>query len=482
MSQQLGQKVFAGPRIRRLRRDLGLTQTQMATELGISPSYLNLIERNQRPLSAQLLIRLAENYDINLKSLVSEESGRVLAELKEIFSDPVLKGFDIGDQELIDLSGSSPVATSAMISLYRSYRQLSERAEGMTEKFTAGDGQRQQDSTPFAVEQVRDFLSEHQNHIPALEQAAETLWTDAIEDENADDVMGALRRHLRAQHDIEVKIMPVDFMASLLRRLDRHSRRLFISEALPASARTFQIAHQIGLLEHRELFDEIAATSDIESDEGRQLLRNGLANYFAGAVMMPYEAFLRTAERTRYDIDILGRRYSASFEQVCHRLTTLQRAGKKGIPFFFLRVDRAGNISKRFSASTFHFSRYGGTCPRWNIHEAFRVPGRIITQVIEMPDSTTYFALSRTVYGVGGTFHMPAPEFAISLGCEIGYANKLVYSDGHDLSAKDSFTPIGSNCRLCERTECTHRAFPPLNRAMAFDPNRKETVPFTFAE
>lgn len=479
MSRELGQKIFSGPRIRRLRRDLGLTQTQMATELGISPSYLNLIERNQRPLSAQLLIRLADNYDINIKTLVGDEGGHALSELKEIFSDPVLEGVDIGDQELADLAGASPAATQAMVSLYRAYRQVSDNATGLAENLASQEHLRPHDATPFAVEQVRDFFTEKENHVPALEQAAELLWEDSLE--GSDDLISGLRKHLKSQHEIDVKVMPVDFMSKLLRRLDRHSHRLFISETLPASARAFQIAHQICMLEHREMIDEIVSESNIETKEGRHLLRNGLANYFAGAVLMPYESFLRNAERTRYDVDLLSRRFFASAEQICHRLTTLQRAGNKGIPFFFIRVDRAGNVSKRFSASTFHFSRYGGTCPRWNVYEAFRTPGRIITQVIEMTDHTTYFVISRTVSGVGGTFHMPAPEFAISLGCEISYADKLIYADGHDLKAKESFTPVGINCRLCERSDCTHRAFPPLKRSLTFDVNRKDVAPFTFS-
>ena len=410
--------------------------------------------------------------------MAGDEGGRVLSELKEIFSDPILEGIDIGDQELSDLAGASLATSQAIISLYRAYRQVSENAEGLAENLASQEHLRPQDTTPYAVEQVRDFLSLKRNHIPALEQAAETLWEDSLA--SADDLSSGLRRHLQTQHEIEVKVMPVDFMSKLLRRLDRHSRRLFLSETLPASAKTFQIAHQICLLEHRTLIDEIVDESSIDSEGGQHLLRNGLANYFAGAVLMPYEAFLRTAERTRYDIDLLSRRYSVSYEQVCHRLTTLQRAGSKGIPFFFIRVDRAGNISKRFSASTFHFSRYGGACPRWNVYEAFRTPGRIITQVIEMTDDTAYFVTSRTVAGIGGTFHMPAPEYAVSLGCELNYAEKLIYAEGQDLGAKDSYTPVGVNCRLCERLDCTHRAFPPLNRALTFDVNRKEIAPFNF--
>jgi predicted transcriptional regulator len=279
---------------------------------------------------------------------------------------------------------------------------------------------------------------------------------------------------------MNVQVMPVEFMGQLIRRFDRHSNRLFLSEALPPATRNFQIAYQICLLEHAGLLEEIAARAPTSQPETKRLLRISLANYFAGAVLMPYEKFLRAAEKKRYDIELLCQRFDASYEQVCHRLTTLQRPSMPGVPFFFLRIDPAGNVSKRLSAGGFHFARFGGACPRWNVHEAFRTPGKIVTQVIEMPDRTRYFSVSRTVDGVNGGFAEPLTQFAIGLGCEISHADRIVYADGWNLGELRTVTPIGVTCRLCERVGCAQRAFPPLSRSLIVDESLKTVSPFMF--
>ena len=450
----------------------------MAEGLDISPSYLNLLERNQRPLSAQLLLKLADTFDVNLKGLSGDEGGRALSDLKEVFSDPLLEGLSPATQDLLDLHGSSPLAAQALIALYRAYRQTGERAAGLAEKMTdlsaVNPGQR----PAFPVEEVRDFFALHRNYFPELEQAAEALWETSLL--KSDNVGVGLRQHLKTKHSIAVQVMPVDFMDQLIRRFDRHSNRLFLTEALPQPTRNFQIAYQICLLEHTALLDEIINRTSGTQEETRRLLRISLASYFAGAVLMPYEKFLKAAEKRRYDVELLCQRFDASHEQVCHRLTTLQRPSASGIPFFFIRVDPAGNISKRLSAGGFHFARFGGACPRWNVHEAFRNPGKIVTQIVEMPDKTTYFSISRTVDGLNGGYHAPLPQLAIGLGCEISHAHRLVYSDGYDLKDLKLVMPIGLTCRLCERVGCTHRAFPPLNRNLIVDEGLKTVSPFMF--
>ncbi|TAK98416.1 MAG: XRE family transcriptional regulator [Rhodospirillaceae bacterium] len=478
MPRETTNKVFAGPRLRRLRRDLGLNQAQMAQGLDISPSYLNLLERNQRPLSAQLLLKLADSFDVNLKGLSGDEGGHTLSDLKEVFSDPLLEGVSVPAQDLIDLAGTSPAVARAVIELYRGYRQTVERTAGLAEKMTDGSADTTADTSLFPAEDVRDFVVAHRNHFPELEQAAEALWEQSLS--KAETLAAGLRQHLKSRHSIAVQIMPVDFMGQLIRRFDRHSSRLFLSEALPPPTRVFQIAYQICMLEHGERLEEIVARSGVTQSETRRLLRISLAGYFAGAVLMPYEKFLRTAEKKRYDIELLCQRFDASYEQVCHRLTTLQRPGAPGVPFFFLRVDPAGNISKRLSAGGFHFARYGGACPRWNVHEAFRNPGKIVTQVIEMPDKTRYFSTARTVDGVHGGYNEPLTQYAIGLGCEISQASRLVYADPYDLDALKSVTEIGLTCRLCERIGCSQRAFPPMNRSLIVDEGLKTVSPYMF--
>ncbi|NQU61920.1 MAG: DUF2083 domain-containing protein [Rhodospirillales bacterium] len=473
-------KLFSGKRIRRLRRELGLTQAAMAGDLGISSSYLNLIEGNQRPLSVQLLLRLNESYDIDLKEISGEDDARIAASLKEVFSDPLFQGLKISNTELGDIVATSPDAAQAMFSLYRAYRETITHAAGISEQVAGGEVALDLDANQFPVDEARDFFHEHSNHFPELETAAETLWADALD--GTDDLDPALRGHLKAAHGITVKVMPIDTMPDMLWRYDRHSSRLFLSEMLDHPGRTFQLAFQAGLRAHRDLIDGIIAKAGITGDEATQLCRLGLANYFAAAVMMPYEKFLNAAEKLRYDIEILSRRFGASFEQVCHRFTSLQRPGSRGVPFFFLRVDRAGNISKRFSSSGFHFARFGGTCPRWNVHEAFRTPGKVVTQVVQMEDGTTYFSISRTVTGSSGGFHIPEQQLAIGMGCEVKHAKRLVFADGLDLTDTMSIAPIGVNCRLCERVDCNQRAFPPLNRRISVNDTYRGLVPFSFAE
>lgn len=478
MKSETNQKIFAGPRVRRLRRDLGLAQVEMAQGLGISPSYLNLVERNQRPLSAQLLLKLAQTYDVDLRGLAGDEGGRTMSELREVFSDPLLENISLAPQDLSELSAAHPAAAQALIALYRAYRLTAERAAGLTERMTDWSAANPRETALSSVEEVRDFFVQHRNHFPEMEAAAEQL--TAQENLKTDGLNAGLRAHLKNFHSISVQVMPVEFMQALVRRFDRHSGRLFLSEALPGPARNFQIAYQICIMEHGGRIDEIVARAGNISNESKRLLRIGLAGYFAGAVMMPYASFLQTAERVRYDIDLLCQRFDATFEQVCHRLTSLQRPGSQGVPFFFIRVDPAGNISKRLSAGGFHFARFGGACPRWNIHEAFRNPGKVVTQVIEMPDKTTYFSIARTTDGLSSGHQMPQPQYAIGLGCEISSASKLIYSDGYELGNLKRVTPVGLTCRLCERSGCSHRAFPPLSRNLIVDENLKTVSPFLF--
>jgi predicted transcriptional regulator len=263
-----------------------------------------------------------------------------------------------------------------------------------------------------------------------------------------------------------------------LRRYDRHRQTIFLSELLDQPGRSFQLAYQLGYFEQSRTIEDIVESSGLDSDEACRLLRVALANYFAAALLMPYDAFLRTAEQTNYDIRLLGRRFGTSFEQVCHRLTTLQRPGAKGIPFFLIRVDNAGNVSKRFSAAGFHFARFGGTCPRWNVHDAFRVPGQVYTQIVQMEDGTRYFSIARTVSRAGSGIGVPGDQYVVGLGCDIAHARNLIYSQGYDLDDERGAMPIGVNCRLCERLDCSQRAFPPLKHRLRVDDHVRGVSPF----
>ena len=471
-------KIFAGPQIRRLRRDRGLTQARMAEDLGISPSYQNLIERNQRPLTAQILLRLADAYDIDLRQVTLEEDAGSLAALREVFADPFFSEYELTQNDLRELATSLPTAAGAIAALYRAWRD-SQTAASMLAENIAGDGAGgEAGRRRLPVEEVRDFFHDQLNHFPVLDETAEVLYEAA--GLGRDDPYLQLRGYLSDTHGVGVQVMPRDLMQKALRRYDYHRRRILLSELLDQAGRNFQLAVQIALLERHEAIGRIIAEAPLSGEESRRICRIGLSRYFAGALLMPYERFRRTAEELRHDIDALCRRFDASFEQVCHRLTTLQRPGSRGIPFFLIRVDSAGNVTKRFSPGSFPFARSGGACPRWNVHDTFRVPGQIVTQIIALPDGSRYFSIARTVSRPASEPGRPAHLRSIGLGCEIGYAGRLVYADGRRLSDEGAATQIGVNCFLCERADCDERAFPPLTRRIAVDENIRGLSAFSF--
>ncbi|MEA2935604.1 MAG: family transcriptional regulator, fatty acid utilization regulator, partial [Variibacter sp.] len=341
-----GRKLFVGPRFRRVRRQLGLSQTQMADGLGISPSYVNLIERNQRPVSAQILLRLAETYDLDLRDLAAGEDDRAFANLNEIFSDPLFRPIELPKQELRDLAELCPGVAHALQRLYAGYVEA-RRGETIAASRIAG----RDDGAPFdanPVERVRGLIEENRNHFPALETAAEKLRDEL--DAPAHELFRAMSERLRVRHSVHVRVLPLDVMRDNLRRFDRHRRHLLISELMDAPGRVFQAAFQLALLEAGGAIDETIARAANATDSVRRLFRISLANYFAAAVIMPYGKFHEAAEALAYDIGLLEQRFGASFEQICHRLTTLQRQTARGVPFFMLRVDHAGNVSKRFSS------------------------------------------------------------------------------------------------------------------------------------
>lgn len=473
------QKIFAGAQVRQLRLERGLTQAQMAGELGISTTYLNLIERNQRPLTAQTLLRLAESYDVDVKAFSGSEEAHLASSLQEVFSDPFLKNHDVRREAIRDLARSEPSLCQAILRLYRGYRAGADNAAGLAEHL-ADDKGSILETMRLPAEEVRDFLRARSNYFAEIEGAAEALCAKRPRD--TEELYAYLARHLAQAHRVELRVEPIGAMRHMLRWYDRHRRVLRLSEILGPSGRVFQLAFQICMLEHRALLDEIVAAGRFAEPETEKLARSHLANYFAGAVMMPYDAFLPTAEELRYDIDVLGVRFGASFEQVCHRLTTLQRPSARGVPFFMIRLDKAGNVSKRFSAGSFRFAQLGGACPRWNVHDAFQQPGHILTQKIAMPDGTTYFSIARTVERTGAGFHQPLRQLAIGLGCEIAHAPRLVYADGINRKSHADATPIGINCRHCERTDCAERAFAPLNRRLLVDEFRRYQSSITFYE
>lgn len=469
-------KLLIGPRLRRFRQTLGLTQARMAEDLAISASYLNLMERNQRALSAKVLLKMAEVYDFDIGNFTGAGDAHLVAEVYETLRDPLFKGAQISKNEAEDLVNISPNAAKALLKLYSKHRDLARRNTDMT---ADRDKIELLEQSTEAVETVRRFIHKQKNFFPGLDTAAETLSNELGLTKR--EPHAALTERLKEKHDLSVRIVPIEIMPQMLRYYDRHSKRINLSELLRQSGRRFQLAFQIGMLEHRELIDDIIKSAALPNREAEGLMRTSLANYFAAATLMPYARFLKEAENIKYDVDLLSHRFGTSFEQTAHRLTTLQKPEARGIPFFFVRIDVAGNVSKRFSAGRFHFSQFGGACPLWNIHECFQTPGKTISQMIQMPDETTYFSIARMVSRSDGTFNAPAQKLAIGLGCDIAYAPRLTYAQQYNLENPRP-TPIGVNCYLCERPHCRQRAHAPLNKTLSFDERARGVSIFRFAE
>lgn len=477
--RQSGEPTRFGAKVRALRRRESLSQVQLAERLGVSASYLNLIENNRRPLPANLLIKLAQLFDVDVHSFATDEDTRLVADLTEAFADPLFEPQDLTSVDVREMAAASPSGARAVLSLYRAYQSARAMADDLSSRLSEGEdmnGVEPQAAEGGTIgrshlpsEEVSDLVQRRSNHFPELETAAEELAARAKL--TTEDLYPGLVRYMEKQLGIEVHIARWGSERGVLRRLDPERKVLMLSELLPTRSRTFQLAHQIALLTQGTVLERITQDPRLTSDESRALAKVALANYFAGAVLMPYAHFVQAAKDERYDIDVLGRRFKVGFEQACHRLTTLRRPGAEGVPFHMIRIDVAGNISKRFSASGIRFARFSGACPRWNIFSAFLTPGMIRIQVSRMPDGVMYFCIARTIQKDSGGYHAQHPVQAIGLGCQVDHARELVYSDGVDLDNPDTCIAVGVTCRLCERTDCEQRALPSIKVPLRVDEN-----------
>ncbi|RRR99861.1 short-chain fatty acyl-CoA regulator family protein [Glycomyces terrestris] len=468
-------KAKAGLRLRRFREEQGLTQAALAQALGISTSYVNQMESNQRPITGPVLLRLAEVYDVDVQRFSASESDRLTAQLRDALADTA-HADRVSDAEARELAESMPELARYVVDLHRRHRHLLERNAAMSA--TLDDG-----GSPTAHEEVRDLFYAKRNHVAALDEAAERMYEGAGLEGALErgDLAGGLARLLRDEYGTVVTDLEAGEANRVKRRFDPEARVLRVSPLLSPGQRAFQLATHLALAACDDLIRAEVDAADLSGDEARGLARIGLANYFAGALILPYGPFLRAAEELRYDIDLLGRRFRVGFETVAHRLSTLQRPGARGVPFFFVRVDRAGNISKRQSATDFHFSRVGGTCPLWDVYEAFANPGEIRTQLAQMPDGRSYLWVARTVTRRYGGFGTPAKTFAIGLGCDLHHAHRLVYADGLDLQNPAMLTPIGPGCKVCDRKGCPQRAFPAIGAPLEVTDRHSRFTPYPSA-
>lgn len=455
--------VYMGPRLRRLRRDLGLTQADMAADLDISPSYVALLERNQRPLTADMLLRLARTYKLDMAEVAGDGGTEQTARLHAVLKDPMFADLDLPALATGDVAVNYPGITEALLRLYTSYRE---------EHMALADQGTAPDDAPDPVAESRRFLAARRNSFVALDDMAEKLAADA-------ETEGGLTGWLRARHSLRVRRLPSDVMAGSLRRYDRHRDAILLDDTLDTASAQFQLALQIAYLEMRKAFDAILKDGQFANESSRRLARRAIASYGAAAILMPYAAFAKAVEARRYDVEALARQFGTSFEQAAHRLTTLQKPGQERVPFFFLRVDPAGNVSKRLDGAGFPFARHGGSCPLWSVHRVFETPRQVVTQWLELPDGQRFFSIARTVTAGGGGWGSPRVDRAIALCCAADHAHRLIYTQG---SPPPDPTPIGVTCRLCHRPHCLARSAPPIGRDMLPDDYRGTRAPFGFAD
>jgi len=458
-------KPIIGQTLRRLRLEQGLTQQGLAQKLGISTSYLNLIEHDQRGITATLLFKVAKILDVDLEALSGNQERDFEVALREVFSDPLLGIDPVPEQETHAIAGAAPNAVRAILALHRAWAGAREDSDGIT----LPSGRR----IMLPNEEVKDYFHEHANHFPTLEDAAETI-SSTLQSATL-GTNHALAERLRQSHGLVVSVRP---LPSALRVYDPAARLLTLSESLPRESRGFQMAFQVALLETREAVEALVKSAAPSSRDAAELLRIGLLNYVAGAILMPYAPFLAAGAEVRYDVDSIAARFGVSYEQACHRLSSLQRNGARGVPFFFLRVDPAGNVSKRFSAAGFPFMRLGGTCPRWVVHTAFATPGTTRVQVAQLPDGQTFLCFARAITGRPAHWGEPAPVHVVAMGCDIDQREQLVYADGIDIVK--AAVGIGLSCRLCDRPDCRSRAFPPLAHRLTVDPQTTSASPYKF--
>jgi predicted transcriptional regulator/transcriptional regulator with XRE-family HTH domain len=475
-------RALIGRTVRRLRTERELSQQALAARLGISASYLNLIEHDQRAVTATLLIKLAETLRVDLATLSGSEERQIEAGLREVFADALLGAEDVPEAEIAALAGGAPNAARAVLSLYRAWRVAREDSGGIA----LPSGRR----ILLPTEEARDLFTDRSNYFAELEQAAEAI-AAALGPVLPAETNHAIAERLRREHGLSVTVGPLE---GALRRYDPAARSLALSETLPRESRGFHMAFQLALLEARDAVEVELKRAAPSSAEAESLIRIGLLNYVAAALLMPYEPFLRAASALRHDMEAVAARFGVSFEQACQRLSTLQRpdlgkagptkagfanaGGSRGVPFFFLVVDPAGNVSKRFSAAGFPFARYGGSCPRWVVHSAFATPGAVQVQVAELPDGAAFLCFARTVSHPGARWGDPAPVHVVAMGCAVEHAGEVVYADGLDLDR--ARVGIGLSCRLCDRQDCRSRAFPPLEHRLSLDPLITGASPYRF--
>ena len=467
-----------GSKIRKERRAKGLSQSDLSKKLEISPSYLNLIESGRRSITVPILIKIGNELGISLRDLTQESNKRILSDIMEVLSNELFEDLDITNYETNEFISNNPNIAKAMLTLNDSYKSLRDDMQNRLEAMDVESSIKERKSTHLPVEIVSDFLQENKNYFDSIERKAESIRNKIYFEEGHRTIGHSLIQYLLKEHNTKIKVVSSEDDEKSIKKFDKNNNILFLSTMLTYSSRNFHLAYQIAYFDGHETIDKIIKENKIYSEEVISLLKISLLNYFAAAILMPYDEFLQSAKKYKYDVEILMHHFATSFEQVTHRLTNLQRPGNEGVPFHFLKTDIAGNVSKRFSLSGIHIPRHGGSCPRWNVYIAFLNPGKIHPQISKMPDGKTYFCIARAFEKGIEKHGMPKSFVSIGLGCDLQYAKELTYSEGMDLQNKRLETPIGVSCRICPRIDCQQRAFPPIDKDLKLDITYRGTSPY----
>lgn len=446
----------------------------MAAVLGISVSYLSQLENDDRPLTAKVKAALAEAFPLDWAAFDAREEEQMLGAFTFALAHPDVASGLLEPERIEKLHLQFPEFAARYVDLHRAYMRANERLN-MIEEAIASD---MTGEARMPWEAVRDWFHDAGNYVHTLDCLAEDM-AGRLSSTNEPLDEGMLVEALARRHGVETLI--AETRDAALRTYESSAKRLFVNAALPTESRKFMLAHQLMMLEGSAMIADVATRAGLPMLGADRLLSIGLANYAAGALLMPYARFRESARELRHDIDRLARRFGVSFEQACHRLSTLQRPGMRGIPFFFCRVDMAGNITKRHSATRLQFARFGGACPLWNVHEAVAIPDRINVQLGETPDGVRYVSMAKGLVKPSGSYARAPRRFAVVLGCEVEHAGNFVYADGLRLNDEAAATPIGVTCRICPRVECDQRAFPPADRLIHVDPDTRMVVPYMIA-
>ncbi|MEP6786697.1 MAG: short-chain fatty acyl-CoA regulator family protein [Sphingomonadales bacterium] len=467
-------RIFAGSRAKALRLRLELSQAAMADRVGISVSYLSQIESDDRPMTAAVLVAFSRAFPADWADIVSDDDANLLIDTVNAVRDVTIPGPELSDEEIQKALLRQPQLARRLVATHHAYRRSQEQLRSLDDAF---DRQGAPSST-LPWEEVRDWFHAEGNYSDRIDRYAETMAAELRLHEGS--WASTLAAMLRDRFGVTVRRLSSVSGVSTLRRFDAGTKVLDLNRSLAPESQLFLIAHQLVRLEMARVIDEEVAAAGLQSIEARKLLSVGLSNYAAGALLMPYSAFRLAARTLRHDVDALGHEFGVSFEQVCHRLSTLQRPGATGIPFFFCRVDLAGNITKRHSATRLQFARYGGACPLWIVHEAAAIPDRILVQLAETPDGEQYVSMAKGIVKTTDSYLKRSRRYAVALGCEVSNAASFIYADELDLSGQHSATKIGVSCRICPRDDCDQRAFPPTGRALKIDPDFRTVVPYGF--